>query len=249
MKKKLQMEIKQIGNQLISFKDNFNSTELKKIVANLHEKLVVLEYIESQLDDPKDFMKSESLDSKSFREENWFTEPEPVPLREDREALIEPLMEKIKDIVAQMPQEARKVDEMLDEVLPERKKVKNDLEDFASNYQETPTFERKEADKSTELSASSKSNTKTESQKPKSLNDKLNQGLQIGLNDRMAFIKHLFDGKTDDYSRVLSQINGMSSFTQAETFIQNTVKPDYKNWKDKDDYTERFMSMVEKCFH
>lgn len=249
MKKKLQMEIKQIGNELISLKDNFNSTELKILVANLHEKLVVLEHIESQLDSPIERTASESLDSKSFREENWFTEPEPVPLREDREALIEPLMEKIKDIVAQMPQEARKVDEMLDEVLPERKKVKNDLDDFASNYQEMPTFERKETDKSAEPSTSSIKKPKTESQKPKSLNDKLNQGLQIGLNDRMAFIKHLFDGKTDDYSRVLSQINSMSSFTQAESFIQNTVKPDYKNWKDKDVYIERFMSMVEKVFH
>ena len=33
----------------------------------------------------------------------------------------------------------------------------------------------------------------------KSLNDKLKRGVTIGLNDKIAFIKHLFDGKSEDY--------------------------------------------------
>src|SRR5690606_40183016 len=36
----------------------------------------------------------------------------------------------------------------------------------------------------------------------KSLNDKLKIGsIHIGLNDKIAFIKHLFNGKNEDYER------------------------------------------------
>ena len=39
----------------------------------------------------------ESLDSKSYREHNWFKDPEPLPEPENKEELIEPAIEKIKD--------------------------------------------------------------------------------------------------------------------------------------------------------
>ena len=86
-------------------------------------------------------------------------------------------------------------------------------------------------------------------EKPKSLNDKLNLGLNIGLNDRLAFIKHLFNNSIDDYTRVLSQINSMSSFTEASSFIDKNVKADYNNWTDKNEYEERFMEIIEKRFN
>src|SRR5690606_16416368 len=59
------------------------------------------------------------------------------------ENLAEPLIEKIKDIVAQMPSEAQHVDEMLNEILPKKSAV-NDIEVFASEYQQMPVFERKD---------------------------------------------------------------------------------------------------------
>jgi len=86
------------------------------------------------------------------------------------------------------------------------------------------------------------------SERKKSLNDKLNQGLNAGLNDKLAFIKHLFDGKTEDYARVISQISTMDSSDDAILFIEEMVKPEYNNWLHKDEFSERFMSMVEKKF-
>ena len=39
----------------------------------------------------------------------------------------------------------------------------------------------------------------------KSLNDTLQGDIQIGLNDRIAFVKNLFDGSQEDFNRVVSQ--------------------------------------------
>jgi len=82
----------------------------------------------------------------------------------------------------------------------------------------------------------------------RSLNDKLKKGIKIGLNDRIAFTNHLFGGSTDDYNRVLSQLNTMSSFSEVESFIQNQVKPDYNHWTGKEATEVRFMEIVERKF-
>ena len=83
----------------------------------------------------------------------------------------------------------------------------------------------------------------------KSLNDKLKTGgLQIGLNDKLAFIKHLFDGKNEDYERVISQINTTTSLQEAEDFIFQLVKPDYNNWEGKEEFEERFMQIITAKF-
>lgn len=72
--------------------------------------------------------------------------------------------------------------------------------------------------------------------------------LHIGLNDKLAFIKHLFDDSIEDYERVLSQINTSSSFIEASKLIQSIVKPDYNNWIGKEVYEERFMEIIESKF-
>ena len=249
MKEKLRTQIKRLTSQLLAQEQAFNVTAMKQTIGQLYERMAVLEYLESQLISDEDIRANQALDSKSFREENWFKEPEPVPQPEEREEIIEPLMEKIKDIVAQMPEESQKVDDLLREVLPEKKLIKNDLEEFASSYQTTPTFERKEADNIVESEIDIRVKEVAGEKQPKSINDKLHKGLNVGLNDRLAFIKHLFDGKADDYSRVLSQINSMSTFDQAEAFIKGKIKPDYNYWLNKEEYSERFMAIVEKNFN
>jgi hypothetical protein len=82
----------------------------------------------------------------------------------------------------------------------------------------------------------------------RSLNDKLKKGIKIGLNDKIAFTKHLFGGITDDYDRVLSQLNTMQSFEEVINFIQHQIKPDYNNWEGKDVFEARFMEIVERKF-
>ena len=83
---------------------------------------------------------------------------------------------------------------------------------------------------------------------PRSLNDAIGKTISLGLNDRIAFEKHLFGGSSDDLNRVLSQLNTHNSFDEARNFIEDLVKPDYNNWKGKEEYEERFMALVEKKF-
>jgi len=257
MKRQLQSRIKSLAQQILSESDSSDTGKMKDTARKLYELLAVLEHLETQLlgDDEK-IRDKDSLDSKSYRENTWFKDPEPVPQPEDQQELIEPVMEKIKDLVAQMPEEYQKVDALLEEVLPKRPLHKNELEQFASDFQEMPVFERKD-DVATKVKAETVNKTESEANespannnkgRPKSLNETLANSLNIGLNDRLAFIKHLFDGKTEDYNRVLSQISTHSTFEEAESFIKGKVKPDYNHWLDKEEYSKRFMKIIEKNF-
>ena len=82
----------------------------------------------------------------------------------------------------------------------------------------------------------------------RSLNDRLSKGIIIGLNDRVAFMNHLFANSSEDYNRVLSQLMTFDTYEEAQDFIDTIVKPDYNNWEGKDEYAERFMEIVEKKF-
>jgi hypothetical protein len=68
------------------------------------------------------------------------------------------------------------------------------------------------------------------------------------MNDRLGFIKHLFNGSDQDFNRVISQLNTRSTFKDAQNFINSMVKPDYNNWEGKDAYANRFMELVEKNY-
>ena len=81
----------------------------------------------------------------------------------------------------------------------------------------------------------------------KSLNDKLQGDIQIGLNDRIAFVKNLFGGSQEDFNRVVSQLNSFKTLKEAKKFINKIVKPDY-DWTDKEEVEERFMFIVERKF-
>ena len=124
--------------------------------------------------------------------------------------------------------------------------------------QSEPSFQPKEnteeSDKNTELSATEKSDThtlntsETIGTKSKSLNDRLSKTISIGLNDRLAFIRYLFDGNATDYNRVLSQLNTINSWEEAQQFINTMVKPDHQQWEGKEEYEQRFMQIVENRF-
>lgn len=85
-------------------------------------------------------------------------------------------------------------------------------------------------------------------QKSVSLNEKLAKNINIDLNDRIAFTKHLFGNSGEDYNRVLNQLITFDTFYETRDFIMDMVKPDYNNWEGKQDYEERFMDIIEKKF-
>ncbi|MFC6097725.1 hypothetical protein ACFPVY_13800 [Flavobacterium qiangtangense] len=85
-------------------------------------------------------------------------------------------------------------------------------------------------------------------EEPKPHVEKVTKGITIGLNDRVGFVNHLFGGSNEDFNRVLSQLNTFDTFQDAKNFIEDLVKPDYNEWKGKEDFEERFLEVVENKF-
>jgi len=86
-----------------------------------------------------------------------------------------------------------------------------------------------------------------ENAQPKSLNDKLVSSIQIGLNDRITFVKNLFNNQQEDYNRVISQLNTFKTEKEATQFINKMVKPDY-NWSEQEELETRFLEIIARKF-
>jgi hypothetical protein len=67
--------------------------------------------------------------------------------------------------------------------------------------------------------------------------------LNAGLNDRLAFVKHLFGGDDQDYQRIVAYLATLESKAECETFIREAVQPDY-DWSKSPDVADRFMALV-----
>ncbi|HCP41702.1 MAG TPA: hypothetical protein DIT65_07895 [Cryomorphaceae bacterium] len=89
---------------------------------------------------------------------------------------------------------------------------------------------------------------KTQSTEKKSLNDRLAGGvLKFGLNDRIGFVKDLFDGSAEDFNRVVSQLNTLVTLLEAQEFLTTHIAPEY-GWENKEETAERFMAALEQRF-
>lgn len=114
--------------------------------------------------------------------------------------------------------------------------------------EDVPAFPEESDFQAIDTDLKTKVKTEKTASKPLTLNDKLSKGIEIDLNDQIAFVKHLFGNSREDYNRVMSQLNTFDNFYETKNFIQEIVKPDYNNWKDKADYEDRFMEIIEKKF-
>ncbi len=82
----------------------------------------------------------------------------------------------------------------------------------------------------------------------KSLNDRLaGDALKFGLNDRIGFVKDLFDGSAEDFNRVVSQLNTLGSLSEAQEFLNTHVVPEY-DWAANEETAARFMAAIEQRF-
>lgn len=228
MKRKLREELVKLSTAIITSRDTNEITDLYEAAKTLYEKLAVLKFIDEKLKDVEiDVSKNviaakfESMANAVLNENS--SVPESNPHQED---IIIPGMDTIKDMVSEMPSETP-VDDVLNDFLAKPANMKNDKELF---------MPAKEKGVKKETAA-------------KSLNDKLNgKEIKVDLNNRLAFVKHLFNGSTEDYNRVLSQLATIDSEERSIAFVENMVKPDYKNWEGKEEYEERFIQLIERRF-
>lgn len=143
----------------------------------------------------------------------------------------EPVFEKVNSVVT--PEATPTIKEESIEV--EANKIKNaPTEDYFTVFPDI-RFEKKHE---------TVADTKVET----NLNEKIGKSTGLSLNDRMAFEKNLFDGSTEDLNRVISQIATFDSFQDAKNFIEEMVKPDYNEWKGKEEFANRFIEFVESKF-
>ncbi|MDB4227600.1 hypothetical protein N9799_02205, partial [Flavobacteriaceae bacterium] len=72
--------------------------------------------------------------------------------------------------------------------------------------------------------------------------------ITIDINDRLSFIKHLFDNDTASYERVISQIISFESWEEVTAFLNQMVKPEYNSWKGKEEVEARFLTILQNNF-
>ncbi|WP_430968137.1 hypothetical protein [Spongiimicrobium sp. 2-473A-2-J] len=227
MKRKLKEELVKMSTDIITSRGLTEINELYEAAKTLYEKLAVLKFIEEKLNDIEIDVSKNVVASKFEKMANAVMDantsvPETNPHEED---IITPGIDTIKDMVMEMPT-AAEADRVFAEFMPKSDVMKNDKEWTAPDALNGPSEDTK--------------NT--------SLNDRLTKDISVGLNDRLAFVKHLFNDSTEDYNRVLSQLNTIDTEERSIAFVTNMVKPDYNNWEGKEQYEARFMALIERKF-
>ena len=143
----------------------------------------------------------------------------------DEDMEVAPMMETIKNMVTEMPE-------------PET------YEKLFESTGTPPTFMSKKNE-----SIRNKLDTEQDiSNDKKNINDQFSKKLSVDNNERLAFIKHLFDGDTINYERVLNQTLTLGSWSEVSNLISSKVKIEYNNWKGKEDIADRFLTVLQKSF-
>ncbi|MCK0189560.1 hypothetical protein [Arenibacter sp. F20364] len=224
MKKKLKEELRKLSTEIITSRNLNDYSALYETAKELYEKLAVLKYIEEKLNEVEIDVSKNAIAAKFETMANSVLSanssvPESNPHEED---IIIPGIDTIKDMVSEMPGSTT-IDEVLSQFTNKPDLIKNDKDLFMPK-------EVKTGGTSHSVEHSSK------------------RVLKIDLNDRLAFVKHLFNNNMEDYNRVLSQLSTIDSEERSVSFIANMVKPDYNNWEGKEDYEQRFLNVIARKF-
>ncbi|MFY9243011.1 MAG: hypothetical protein WAO74_08290 [Polaribacter sp.] len=275
MHKKLESDLISLAHSILQMKNKENVFLLKQKSKEIYEKLSVLAFVEEYVNSTPGLKetKAELLEKVEegykIKEEITFDEivsqSEIIAEKADSEneskveekvvfnLIDEPkIEEKQLEVLPIQEKEETKVKEVLEQPFDELEELifsenntatnfKNDVKDVGAR--KTATLEDELQDTiSVDIIADLFENAQ-----PKSLNDKFANNIQIGLNDRIAFVKHLFDGSQEDYNRVVSQLNSFKSDKEAKTFVNKMIKPDY-NWSKHEELEMRFMEIIERKF-
>ena len=224
MKRKLKEELVKMATEILTSQEDKNISQLYENAKDLYEKLAVLKFIEEKLDDIQVDVTKNVLASKFETLANAvMTENRSVPENNPHdEDIITPGIDTIKHMVSEMPS-AAEVEQVFREFVAKQEVVKEDKEILTPEQENNSSSSR-------------------------SLNQKLVKEIKVDLNDRLAFVKHLFRESTEDFNRVISQLNTIDSEERSRAFIENMIKPEYDNWKGKENYESRFMALIERRF-
>ena len=277
MKKKLEAELISIAHRVLKLKNRSETKQLHEEVKKLYEQLTVLRFYEENFEAVKNEIPINVLEEKLnsiavVDDETNIEEPivkEEVAFEpEVKEEIVDEEIEAIQheeDIKQEQPalfdnvsiDDFKELDFVKVEDVPAEveqvaeitfEKVVEVEEPVAVEEEVVEMVKKTQEEVKEEIVIEKVPEVVFEEPKTKSLNDRLSNGINIGLNDRIAFEKKLFGGSADDYNRVLSQLNTFESFDEAKGFIEDFVKPDYDNWNGKEEFENRFLEFVERKF-
>ena len=217
MNKKIKKALVKIANEIIDLdnKKSINEDDVFHKVGQLNEVLSVYRFLNKN--NITNWEIQENQLNLILNEIIGISESEEDLINQNSKLEVEPLIEKIKDIVTEMPEKITEKSPLFkvseDPIFIEKHKNKDSAKELKEN-----------------------------------VNDKFMKGLHIDLNDRLAFTKYLFLDNKSEYQRVISQIATFSNFEEVENFILTMIKPEYDNWKGKEDYEKRFLEVLSKLF-
>lgn len=266
MHKKLESDLISLAHSILQMKNKEDVFSLKEKSKDIYEKLSMLAFVEDyvnvtpNLKESKEellekvttaFALKEEVEVHEISEENS-VKKEAV----EKEKAVFNLFDEPKKVV----KEPIKIDEVIEQPFDELEKImlskeaplKEDhvLENLEEVKEVVKVEERKAISLEEELQDIISVDVMAdlfENVQPKSLNDKLSGSIQIGLNDRITFVKNLFNNEQEDFNRVVSQLNTFRLEKDAKNFIKKMVKPDY-NWSEHEELEIRFMEIIERKF-
>ena len=265
MHKRLETDLMSLAHSILRIENKKDVFALKEKAKEVYEKLSLLAFVEEYVNttpnaektkeelidnvekalelkaDKKNAIIEKVLDTEVIADE---VENASADLKEEKEVEEEEIIEKV-DAKVQVEEIIEQPFDELEELMEAKKEpvadVKKEEKEAVSAKSVTLDEELKDTISVDEMA------TLFDIPAPKSLNDRLTTNLKIDLNDRIAFVKNLFDGSQEDFNRVVSQLNTYSTEKEAKKFINKIVKPDY-DWSQKEEIEARFIEIITRKF-
>lgn len=261
MHKKLEADLISLAHSVLQMKNRENVFLLKEKAKEIYDKLSVLSFVEEYVNSTPNLKETKKelllTVEKAFEKKEQKTNEEEVFETNNiiEEKVVHNLIEEVeqpKEKTQETINTKVKVEEIIEQPFDEIEEIifSEDKEEISVVSDVVKVEERKTMSLEEELQDTISVDLMAdlfENAQPKSLNDKLNNNIQIGLNDRIAFVKNLFQGQQEDYNRVVSQLNTFKSEKEAKNFINKMVKPDY-NWSEQEELETRFIEIIERKF-
>lgn len=222
MREKVTEQIRQLAEELLEPNHLNDPVQLKLRLRELYEKAVLLEYLHKEtpvqvIQKTEEVHEIMTVSIETTKEEILITEVE---------------RSEISEITREEEEE-----ELLPIFIPKFDAV---IEDFTLKKEFEDAFSLDEAEKLLEA--------KPVQQKQVSLHDRLSSNtIQVGLNDRIAFVNNLFNFSQSDFNKVLYFLNDCKTKEEAIQYVNYNLKPKY-NWKGKEDLVERLMALIDRKF-
>ncbi len=242
--------LKDLGLEIANSESTATNDWLKS-TAKLYEQLLLADYLEKRK------ASLEAIEDELIVKVTEVISSEPIKVKPNEKAAasIESLGDEIRKVpIPQGPPVSSNQKSIYDEpnVDMEKEVIEKPIEldevvvEVKSEVEET--LELAKPVKSSKKESKSSIAEKAASAPKKSLNDVLSgSAIKFGLNDRIAFVKHLFNGSQEDFNRVVSQLNSFTHQQEALDFVEHIVKPEY-NWKNKEEFANRFMESLENRY-